>query len=58
MRSLTRIYRSGIVGCRRGATAIEYALVASLIAVAAVGAFHTLGNKLNNTYNNVNNDLQ
>lgn len=53
MGRLTRIVR-----CRHGGTAIEYALVASLIAVAAVGAFHTLGNNLNNTYQNVNNDLQ
>ncbi|HEY8592396.1 MAG TPA: Flp family type IVb pilin [Sphingomicrobium sp.] len=50
---LTRIFR-----CVRGATAIEYALVASLIAVAAVGAFHTLGNNLNNTYQNVSNNLK
>jgi pilus assembly protein Flp/PilA len=28
----------------RGATAIEYALIASLIAVACIGAFNMLGN--------------
>lgn len=40
-----------------GATAIEYALVASLIAVAAVGAFQTLGSNIKSMYENVNNDL-
>lgn len=42
-----------IIRCDKGATAIEYALVASLIAIAAVGAFHNLGNKMNVMYNNV-----
>ena len=37
----------------RGATAIEYALIASLIAVAAVAAFRTVGGRLQNTLNNV-----
>jgi pilus assembly protein Flp/PilA len=38
----------------RGATAIEYALVASLIAVAAITAFKNLGGQLNTTFTNVN----
>ena len=37
---------------KRGAGAIEYALVASLISVAAVVAFHGLGDKLESSYNN------
>ena len=37
---------------RRGAGAIEYALVASLISVAAVAAFHGLGDKLQSSYSN------
>ncbi len=38
----------------RGATAIEYALVASLISVAAVGAFQSLGAKVDTKYQSVN----
>lgn len=46
-----------ILRCERGANAIEYALVASLIAIAAVGAFHNLANKLDGLYNNVQNSM-
>lgn len=38
---------------RRGGTAIEYALVATLIAVAAIAAFNNLGNKADSNLNNV-----
>ena len=38
----------------RGATAIEYALVASLIAVAAITAFKNLGGNIDNTFQNIN----
>jgi pilus assembly protein Flp/PilA len=40
-----------------GATAIEYGLIAALIAVAAIGAMQGIGNKLNTTFNNVSNTL-
>ena len=40
-----------------GATAIEYGLIAALIAVAAIGAMQGIGNKLNTTFNNVGNSL-
>ena len=40
-----------------GATAIEYGLIAALIAVAAIGAMQGIGNKLNTTFNNVSNKL-
>lgn len=40
-----------------GATAIEYGLIAALIAVAAIVAMGTLGNKLGSTFNNVSNKL-
>ncbi|MDQ3077357.1 MAG: Flp family type IVb pilin [Pseudomonadota bacterium] len=43
---------------KRGATAIEYALVASLISVAAIAAFNSLGSKLDSTYNNLANAIQ
>ena len=46
-----------IIRCQRGANAIEYALVASLIAIAAVGAFEGLGSKINTMFNNVSNKL-
>jgi pilus assembly protein Flp/PilA len=40
-----------------GATAIEYGLIAALIAVAIVGALTTLGGGLNTLFGNVNSDL-
>ena len=42
---------------KRGATAIEYGLIAALIAVAAIGAMSALGTKLSNTFSNVSNNL-
>ena len=42
----------------KGATAIEYGLIAALIAVAAIGAMSSLGKKLNTTFNGVANNLQ
>jgi pilus assembly protein Flp/PilA len=41
----------------KGATAIEYGLIAALIAVAAIGAMSSLGNKLKNTFSNVSNNM-
>lgn len=40
-----------ILANNRGATAIEYALVASLISVAAITGYHTLGKKVEGSYN-------
>ena len=40
-----------------GATAIEYALIASLISVAALGAFGNLGGKVDNKFIAVNQAL-
>ena len=40
-----------------GATAIEYTLIASLIAVAAITAMSTVGGKIGNTLNAVGNNL-
>ena len=37
----------------QGATAIEYGLIAALIAIAAVGAMTTLGTNLGKLFNNV-----
>ncbi|HEY7960082.1 MAG TPA: Flp family type IVb pilin [Sphingomicrobium sp.] len=52
MRVLMKILR-----CEKGASAIEYALVATLISIAAIGAFHNLGNKIDMMYNNVGNAM-
>lgn len=41
-----------------GTTAIEYALIASLIAVAIVFAVTSLGNEVANFYNNILTALQ
>ena len=40
-----------------GATAIEYGLIAALIAVAAIAAMSSLGKNLENTFNEVNTSL-
>jgi pilus assembly protein Flp/PilA len=40
-----------------GATAIEYGLIAALIAVAAIAAMSALGTKLSGTFNNVSGKL-
>jgi pilus assembly protein Flp/PilA len=48
MRLLRNILRD-----RRGGSAIEYALVATLIAVAAIAAFNNLGRQADANLNNV-----
>jgi pilus assembly protein Flp/PilA len=48
---------SRIIRCRKAATAIEYALIASLISIAAIGAMVGLGNKIDTMLNNVSNHL-
>jgi|KBSMisStaDraftv2_1062788.scaffolds.fasta_scaffold194414_2 pilus assembly protein Flp/PilA len=42
---------------KRGATAIEYGLIAALIAVAAIGAMSALGTKLSTTFSNASTNL-
>ena len=42
---------------RRGATAIEYALIASLISVAAIVSFKTLGGTVENRYSTIDQAL-
>ena len=41
----------------KGATAIEYGLIAALIAVAAIGAMSAIGTHLSKTFSNVSNSL-
>lgn len=43
---------------KKGATAIEYGLIAALIAVAAIAAMQGLGNKLTTTFNNVSANMK
>ena len=40
-----------------GATAIEYGLIAALIAVAAIAAMGNIGNQLGSTFNDVASEL-
>ncbi|MBB5697108.1 Flp family type IVb pilin [Sphingomonas yantingensis] len=42
----------------RAATAIEYGLIAALIAVAAIAAMQGLGNNLKKTFNNVASNMK
>lgn len=53
MRQIRTILRD-----RRGATAIEYALIATLISVAAIVAFQNLGKQTDATFNNVHAAIQ
>jgi pilus assembly protein Flp/PilA len=52
MKRMKKFFKSDL-----GATAIEYGLIAALIAVAAIGAMSTLGTKLKNTFTNVSNQM-
>ncbi len=48
---------SNVMKNEDGATAIEYGLIAALIAVAAIVAMQSLGGNLTNTFNKVNGSL-
>jgi len=52
MKFFTKLLRD-----EQGATAIEYGLIAALIAVAAITAMQSLGNELNTTFNTVSTEL-
>ncbi|MFM2372823.1 MAG: hypothetical protein RIS85_2545 [Pseudomonadota bacterium] len=41
-----------------GATAIEYGLIAALVAVAAIGAMSALGTQLSGTFQQVSTDIE
>jgi pilus assembly protein Flp/PilA len=47
-----------IIKDSRGATAIEYGLIAALIAVAAISAMSRLGGKISTTFNNVTTNMK
>jgi pilus assembly protein Flp/PilA len=42
----------------KAATAIEYGLIAALIAVAAIAAMQGLGNQLKKTFSNVSSNMK
>jgi len=48
MRNLLKLIKDS-----RGATAIEYALIASLLSVAAIAAFNNLGTSVQAKFNNI-----
>ncbi len=53
MKTLTKLFKD-----ESGATAIEYGLIAALIAIAAIVAMRALGTELDATFNQVTNALQ
>ena len=52
MKFLTRLMRD-----EAGATAIEYGLIAALIAVAAISAMQGLGDQLGSTFNTTSSSM-
>ena len=46
-----------LIKSEKGATAIEYGLIAALIAVAAIAAMTNLGSSLGSTFNEVSTQL-
>ena len=48
---------ANLLGDESGATAIEYGLIAALIAVAAIAAMSLVGTSLTSTFNNVASQL-
>ena len=53
MQTIRKIFHN-----KKGATAIEYGLIAALIAVAAIAAMQGLGNQLKTTFNNVSTNMK
>jgi pilus assembly protein Flp/PilA len=47
-----------LIKSNKGATAIEYGLIAALIAVAAITAMQGLGTSLKSTFNNVSSAMK
>jgi len=46
-------FARSLLGDRRAVTALEYGLIASLIAVAIIAAVSTLGLSIGNTFNTI-----
>jgi pilus assembly protein Flp/PilA len=54
---LTMTFINKLIRDETGATAIEYGLIAALIAVAAIAAMQGLGNQLKTTFQNVSTNM-
>jgi pilus assembly protein Flp/PilA len=52
MKTIAKLFRD-----ESGATAIEYGLIAALIAVVIVSAVSTIGTRLNTTFNTIGGNL-
>jgi pilus assembly protein Flp/PilA len=52
-----KIFRK-LIGNSKGATAIEYGLIAALIAVAAITAMQGIGTSLQTTFNNASSAMK
>ncbi|NNC60468.1 MAG: Flp family type IVb pilin [Erythrobacter sp.] len=50
-------FLKNLMNDEQGATAIEYGLIAALIAVAAITAMQGLGNQLTNTFTDVSSTM-
>ncbi len=57
MTKKTMLFVKGLGKDRSGATAIEYGLIAALIAVVVITAVTLVGTDLSNMFNNVSNSL-
>jgi pilus assembly protein Flp/PilA len=53
-----RNFVNGFISDESGATAIEYGLIAALIAVVIIAGLTTIGTKLSDTFNNVSNKIK
>jgi pilus assembly protein Flp/PilA len=53
---MTKFFK--LIKNEKGATAIEYGLIAALIAVAAIGAMGAVGTELSSTFSDVATELQ
>ena len=53
MKTIRKIFTN-----KKGGTAIEYGLIAALIAVAAIAAMQGLGNQLKTTFGNVSSNMK
>ncbi|MGC2201079.1 MAG: Flp family type IVb pilin [Stellaceae bacterium] len=56
-RTRLRTLIANLIRNESGVTAIEYALIAALIAVAAIGAMQLVGTGLQNTFSSISNQL-
>lgn len=53
--TISKLYHviAGVFSDKRGAAMVEYALLAGLIAVVAMGTLSTIGTKVNSSFNSI-----